>query len=389
MTLLAALVLAPFTFLTLCFAVELLVGLWPIRGPILPRADESVVVLVPAHDEEAVIGETLKSLSAVTGDRTKILVVADNCKDRTAEVARKFDVEVIERTDSTRRGKGYALDFAREHLRKARTDVVIILDADCTIDTESIEALASRCAGTGRPCQAVNLQLPDTTASPAVQLSTFAFFIKNVVRQRALQRLTGRAHLLGTGMALPWPVFDRASLATDNIVEDLKMGLELAEAGHRPLFVEEASVWSYPETEMNTLVQRGRWEGGFLDSALRAAPQVLRRSIADGDPRGLWAAINLLIPPLALLVALDLLALLLGTLLAWLAAAKTWPALTLLASLLLACALLSLAWASGGRRFVTIGGLLRIPGYILWKLPMYVGFALSGTPKDWIRTRGR
>ena len=50
-------------------------------------------------------------------------------------------------------------------------------------------------------------------------------------------------------MALPWAVFSRAELATSNIVEDLKLGQELADAGHAPLFVEQATVWSAAETE--------------------------------------------------------------------------------------------------------------------------------------------
>src|SRR5213075_1226408 len=114
--------------------------------------------------------------------------------------------------------------FARQHLEREPPDLVIIIDADCVTDGQSLCALIQACVATGRPCQATNLQRPDATSSPSVQLSTFAFFIKNVIRQRALQRLAGRAHLLGTGMALPWSIFERSDLATSSIVEDLKLG---------------------------------------------------------------------------------------------------------------------------------------------------------------------
>ena len=46
-----------------------------------------------------------------------------------------------------------------------------------------------------------------------VQLSSFAFLVKNLVRQRGLQRIAGKVHLTGTGMALPWRLFDQADLA--------------------------------------------------------------------------------------------------------------------------------------------------------------------------------
>jgi hypothetical protein len=220
-----------------------------------------------------------------------------------------------------------------------------------------------------------------------VQLSTFAFFIKNVIRQRALQRLAGRAHLFGTGMAFPWPIFVRAELATGNIVEDLKLGQELSQSGHPPLFVEDATVWSDAETEANTLSQRHRWEGGFLENALRAGPRILVQSLARRDIRGLWSAINLMIPPLALLVLLDLLAIVLAGAAAWLAGAAMWPMFTLIGALVLACMGLVLVWRAGGSQFVSLGGLARIPLYLLWKLPLYVGFARKGAPKEWVRTR--
>lgn len=389
MTLLTALLLAPLILLTMCFAIELFVGLAPLRRttPLGPGPNATAVVIVPAHDEAPIIAAGLEKLKAAADQSARILVVADNCTDRTAEIARSLGVEVVERTDAARRGKGFALDFARAHLRQAPPDVVIIVDADCTTDADSVASLIARCIETGRPCQAVNLQFPDRHGSPTVQLSTFAFFIKNVIRQRALQRLAGRVHLLGTGMAVPWQIFDRAALATDNIVEDLQMGVELAQEGHSPLFVEDASVWSHPETEKNTLAQRHRWEGGFLASAGRTVPAMLMRSLAAGDPKQLWAAINLSIPPLALLVAIDLGGLILGSAAAFLTSADAWPVFALAGSLFAATIGLTLAWALGGRRFVTLGGLARVPFYLLWKLPMYAGFVRKGAPTDWIRTR--
>ena len=99
--------------------------------------------------------------------------------------------------------------------------------------------------------------------------------IKNLVRQRALQRLAGRAHLTGTGMALPWPIFEQANLGGSNIVEDLALGLELAERSAPPMLVEEATVWSPAASAGGTLVQRRRWEGGFLATMLKTAPGAL------------------------------------------------------------------------------------------------------------------
>jgi cellulose synthase/poly-beta-1,6-N-acetylglucosamine synthase-like glycosyltransferase len=388
-TLVLALILAPLTLLTFCFAVELLAGIRPLRAPgaTIPPGLRAVIV-VPAHNERAVLEARLMALKEAADGLAQILVVADNCTDSTADVARGVGVTVVERTDPDRRGKGYALDFARLWLERDPPDVVVIIDADCVIDQASIARLVAQCAASGRPCQAVNLQSPAPTGSPAVQLSTFAFFIKNVIRQRALQRVAGRTHLLGTGMALPWPVFQRAPLATADIVEDLRIGVELAEAGHAPMLVEESRVWSDPETEKGTLSQRHRWEGGFLQNALRNAPGLLAASLRRADLRDIWAAVNLLIPPFALLVLLDLAALLLAAFVTWLTGASRWPLVFLGGSLALAAIGLLLAWTAGGSRFVSLGGLARVPLYLAWKLPLYLGLARRGAPKEWLRTRG-
>ena len=162
---------------------------------------------------------------------------------------------------------------------------MIVLDADCRIDDQSLRALVGCVVRTGRPCQAINLLAADLKVGPLVQISSFAFMVKNLVRQRALQRLTDRAHLTGTGMALPWPVFETANLGGSNIVEDLALGLELADRAAPPMLVEGATVWSPAASAGGTLTQRRRWEGGFLSTMLKTAPAALTLSARRGDRR--------------------------------------------------------------------------------------------------------
>lgn len=384
-TLIIAILLAPLALLTLCFAVELFAGLRPLSRREDSAVNYDAVIIVPAHDEEPVLEKNLRQLKEAAGE-IRILVVADNCTDRTALVARQVGVEVVERNDPSRRGKGFALDFARSHLKADPPGTVLIVDADCTIDAASIRALSAACAAEDAPCQATNLQKPSPNGSVAVQLSTFAFFIKNVIRERGLQRLTGGVHMLGTGMALPWHLFAAAKLATSDIVEDLKLGLELSEAGHPPKLVEEAQVWSNPETDSNTLSQRKRWEGGFIANALSTGPSMLARALVRGNFRRAWAAVDIMIPPFALLFLLDVSALTVAAALCWLASADLWLLLILCGPLLLALLGVSFAWAAGGSKFVSFKSLARAPFYVAWKLPMYLGLARRGAPKEWTRT---
>lgn len=379
-SILTAAALAPVVIVTSFFALELLAGLARLESDRVAETSERAVIIVPAHDEQAVIGRTVAGLAEY-----RVLVVADNCIDETAAIARAAGADVIVRNEPDRRGKGFALSAAREHLEEDAPDVVIVVDADCSIDGSSLRALAQSATSTGRPCQAVNLLAPAPDGAAVVQISTFAFMIKNLIRQRGLERLAGRAHLTGTGMALPWGIFQNASLGGSNIVEDLALGLELAERSAPPMLVERATVLSAPASAEGTLVQRRRWEGGYLATALRAAPRMLARSIARGDLKGVVAALDLSVPPLTLLFVLNALAFALA-LVAAAVGAPAWPLVTQVVVGAIAAAALAITWAREGRRFVSGATLLRLPIYVLWKLPMYLGLARRGAPDEWLRT---
>lgn len=384
-TVLVAAILAPIVIATGFFALEVLAGISPLHAPDCPSAAFRAVVVIPAHDEQVVIGRTVTDLLGAAGDSFTVLVVADNCSDRTAAAARSAGAAVVVRTDPEHRGKGFALAAARDHLAADAPDVVVVMDADCRMDGSSLRMLAASAVAMGRACQAVNLLAPDLAAPVMVQISTFAFVIKNLIRQRALQRLAHRAHLTGTGMALPWGIFEQADLGGRNIVEDLALGLDLARRAAPPVFVEQATVWSPAASADGTLVQRRRWEGGYLATALRTAPRAFGRSVMRADWRGLCAALDLSIPPLALLLVLNAAGLLLA-IAAFLIGASPWPMFVQLAVGIAASIALALAWSREGRQFASGATLLRLPLYVIWKLPMYLGLARRGAPKEWLRT---
>jgi cellulose synthase/poly-beta-1,6-N-acetylglucosamine synthase-like glycosyltransferase len=315
------------------------------------------------------------------------VVVADNCQDDTATIAKRMGVHVLVRNDSVLRGKGFALAHARDWLRLDPPDLVVVLDADCSIDRQSLADLLWTTAQTNKPAQAIYLLEPSVEAAPMVQVSTFAFMIKNLIRQRGLQRLAGGVHLTGTGMCLPWQLFDQATLATSNIVEDILLGVELTRQGRSPQLARNSLVRSVQDDAEGTLTQRQRWEGGYLDVARSAAPQLLRDGLRAMSTKVLMRGLDLLIPPLALLILIDLAALLVTAITASLGV-NGWSAFLILLSLgLFIAGALAAAWLREGRRFLSAAALVRIPFYVLWKLPMYVGLARKGAPTEWLRTR--
>lgn len=369
------------------FAIEVAVGLPGSARRQASQGQRRTVVLIPAHDESLGIADTLAALAAVAGPDVSVLVVADNCSDDTAALARAAGAEVIERTNTSARGKGYALAFGRDHLAGlvAPPEVVVVLDADCRLEPGSIEALAAAAsAGRGQPVQALNLIAPDLTASAMTQISGFAMVVKNLYRSRGMTRLGGAALLTGTGMAFPWALFERADLASGALAEDLGLGIELTRAGHPALLVEGAAVSSAPAPPEVALVQRTRWEHGFLDTVRRSALPLLGSGLRRRSMSEFLLACHLLVPPLALLLMLAG-ATLAVTLALGLLGAGLGPALLLATLLTLALGVTFLAWLHGGRRWLRGSALLKAPLYILWKLPVYAGF-LRKRETEWRRT---
>jgi cellulose synthase/poly-beta-1,6-N-acetylglucosamine synthase-like glycosyltransferase len=346
-----------------------------------------VAVLIPAHNEAAGIAATVRSARADLRDGDRVLVVADNCSDRTAAAAREAGAEVIERSHATERGKGYALDFGVRHLALRPPSVVLILDADCALDPGSIAFLADACRRTGRPAQALDEMEAPPGANLRARVSAFAWRVRNRVRPFGWWRVGVPCQIMGTGVAFPWAVLRDAPLATGHIVEDVKLGVDLALGGTPPLFEPCARVSSeFPASDEAAAAQRRRWEHGNLAVMLRHGPRLLGAALRRGNLGLAAMAADLMVPPLALLVQLQLLLLALAALAAGLGAgtAALWIAGVSFALLALA---VMRAWQVAGRDVVGWSELLlTAPAYVLRKLPMYVAF-LWKRESTWVRAK--
>lgn len=347
------------------------------------------VVLIPAHNEELVISQTLEAIQNATSREaalaTRILVVADNCDDQTANVARRAGAEVIERTDIERRGKGYALQAGIESLQADPPDVVIVIDADCLPHPGTIATLSQVAWKTQRPVQALNLTDRNPADGPFQAVSLLGNLFTNLIRPLGLRALGAPCRMTGTGMAFPWRLTDSVRTAGGNLVEDMEIGIDLARQGHMPLFCPGARVTSALPTAGRAFAsQRTRWEHGHLRTAIAQTPRLLSAAIRGGSWPLLAMALDLAVPPLTLLVALWLGAGILAGAAWWFGA--SWTPIALLAGGGLAMtALLGLGWAAFCRRQVSFRAFVGVPLYMIRKVPIYVRF-LFQRQHVWVRT---
>jgi len=349
------------------------------------KSPPSFAVLVPAHNEQAVIQKTLQILLPTIPAGSRVVVVADNCSDNTAEIARQCGAIAVERHDTSRRGKGFALDFGIQYLTADPPQVVVFLDADCRVDEHTASRLAAAANASGCPVQGLNLCDPDPRGSVWQIISGLAFRFKNLVRPLGLTRLIGMTHLTGTGMALPWALVHRAQVASSNVVEDMQLGIDLAASGFRTRFVPEARVNSpLPQQRAAATTQRTRWEHGHLRTLFTQVPRLALRSIMTCRLFLLILALDLAIPPLSLLV-MGTVVFCLAAVLAWLCGASAAPAIIAGNALLSIAGCVLLGWVVYCRQQIPLRALLLAPLYALWKVPLYAAF-LWRRQQQWVRT---
>lgn len=379
---LAATLLVPVVVLCIeCFA-----ALFPRRpAKQFNGARPRLAILIPAHNEECVLGATLTSLMPQLHGEDRVVVVADNCDDSTTAIGHHFGVEVIERKDVRRRGKGYALDYGVRHLEGDAPGIVVMMDADCHVHPGAIDALVGQVMETGKPAQAVYLLERPARPGPKDLVSALAFMVKNLVRPSGLGRLGLPCLLTGTGMAFPWHVIRTAKMATGNLVEDLQLGLDLALAGHAPLFCEQARVTGkLPSQRRAAISQRRRWEHGHLQTLFTQVPRLISGAIRRRSLSAFSLALEVAVPPLSLLVLLFVTAIA-----ASIYAARhgaSWIALNLLlagAAAALGC--IAAAWLKFGRTHLPMMSLLAAPFYVIWKIPLYLAFVFR-PQREWVRT---
>jgi len=311
-------------------------------------------------------------------------VVADNCTDGTAALARSAGANVLERRDDTRRGKGYALEFAFAQSRAAGfAQALVIVDADTEVSPNLLEALASRIERGAQAIQA-DYGVLNPLAAWRTRLMTIAITAFHVVRSRARERLGVSCGMRGNGWCVTHELLERIPYRAYSLAEDLEFGITLGLADCRIAYVDEAHVYGeMVSREAAARKQRERWERGRAQLVRAMTLPLLRAAVSRRSAMCLDLALDLLVPPLSY-VALNVTVLLAA------AAAATWRDPGELRWLWLAAACAAALWLHVLRGWqlsgVGLRGLLdlaRVPFFLLWKLRVMLS---RRTTQGWVRT---
>jgi len=338
-----------------------------------------VAVVVPAHDEELSIASCVRSL--LTADRADmtvtIYVIADNCTDNTATVAREAGAAVLERVSETQRGKGHALNFAFTKLEFIGYDCALVVDAD-TIVAPNFLTAAAGAMRSGSEAVQVRYVARNSDDNTRTQLMSLALRAFNVMRPRGRENLGLSAGILGNGFGLRRDTLVAVPYLAGSVVEDLEYHLMLVRSGRRVTFVDDTSVYGeMPVRGKGVETQRTRWEGGRFRMMREQSPKLLG-DILSGKLRCIEPLFELLLLPLAFHVML-------------LVVTVTSP------SLLVRCIgifgfavvvihLLATAFICGNG-FSDLRALAAAPFYIFWKVLLIPATMRSARAKnEWVRT---
>lgn len=343
-------------------------------------------VIVPAHNEAVVIERTIASLKALDwpADRYRVLVVADNCSDATARLARGAGAEVLERNDELRRGKGYALRHAFEASRRlAWADAVIVIDADAEVSANLLEACASRIEA-GASAVQVHYGVLNALSSWRTRLIAIAKGAFHIVRSRARERLGLSCGLRGNGWCVTHALLREVPYEAYSLTEDIEYGIILGMAGHRVWYADEAhSNAEMVSEEATARSQRQRWEGGRFQMIRTKTLPLLRASLRRRSKLCFDLACDLLVLPLSYVVInVCLLLMLAGLASLWSGDYLSWVHAAAACGVSLMIYVLR-GWQLSGTGMQGLLDLAQAPLYLVWK---HLVVTRRRSPTEWVRT---
>ncbi len=388
----ASLILGAAVALHLAY-LYLLAGAAIRRRPTAPSTDPQhrFAFLIPAHNEEAVVGRTVATLRQMDypAELYDIYVVADHCGDATAEKARTAGATCFERREGVRGSKAAALAWLLERVREAGLayDALVILDADTQVDGQFLRYVDAGLAQGHRIVQGRHV-IANPQDGPYPALAWVMMTLDNRLQNQGRSNLSGSARLMGDSVCYRAGILEHAGWQGDSLTEDYDLRLRLLLAGVRIHYLPEAvGRGEAPVTWADARRQRARWLVGSRQARRRYAWPLLRAflrrpsfALLDGFLQSTLLPYSPLVVLTGLLWAANL------ALLPWTGAGLliAWSSALLLLALYPFLGLAVERAPGWAYRALLVG-----PFFILWRTGMDLLIRLGLKKATWVRTPRR
>ncbi len=353
--------------------------------PVAPDRVPRLVFLVPAHNERLLIRDCVRSLLTqdYPADRRRVVVIADNCEDDTAAIARAEGAEALERNDLTRRGKPHALAWTLAQLGHDGVDAFIIIDADSAVAAD-YAAQVARYGDVRQGAIQTYFGISNERETWLTRLAGLLMRLRYEHQFPAKFRSGLNVPLTGNGMVLGVELLRRRPWDAFSVTEDWELYAEYTAHGEVVGFRPEAKLMSQEaRSAKQSSTQRQRWQAGRGEVRRRWGPAI-RTSTRIALVQKIDAHLELYWPSPAVHGALVLA----GGLLA---VAGAVPAAVLAVAFVAATGEMALGLAVVVRRhpepLAALRALAWAPVYTLWRVGIAVKARLSRRArKEWVRT---
>jgi cellulose synthase/poly-beta-1,6-N-acetylglucosamine synthase-like glycosyltransferase len=265
---------------------------------VLSQPETRFGIIIPAHNEEVLLPRLLISLNEqdYPSDMFGIIVVADNCSDRTAEVASNFKTCILERNDSKRTGKGYAIKFALDNVEIGQYDAIFIIDADSIAANDAFKHLDQAVKEGKKIIQCYNgVANPDD--SWFTRIMDVSRTISNEIFEPAKEKLGFSSHLMGNGMCFRKDVISKYGWDAFSVGEDWEYYASLIKGGERIAFAKDVRVFHRESSSLKQATpQRMRWSSGRFEIARKYGLGLFLSGLAERNFTKISASFPLIFP---------------------------------------------------------------------------------------------
>lgn len=288
---------------SLYFFAFVCIGLFTKKDKKMRKPEKKFAVIVPAHNEEDVISQLLINLKKIDYPDYlyDIYVVADNCKDNTATIARSYNVNVVERTNHIQKGKGYALKYAFQNIGltsgKSSYDAAVVFDADNLVKENFLKVMNNRLLKGEKIIQAyVDSKNPADNWVTAT--FSMMFWINDRYNLLSRYNIGLSAVLMGTGMCISADTLNKTGWNTTTLTEDLEYSIQALSRGIKTTFTKETRIFDEkPLSFRASCRQRLRWARGQLSVVFKYVPGLLHQSFKQKSLAMLDGGLRLLQQP--------------------------------------------------------------------------------------------